>query len=212
MVWWNRVPVPDEVRETRDTFFRAQEIDPTRVIAGGCAHTTNVRIVSEKDAGAYIPNSDALITNQPNLFLSITAADCIPVYFFDPVQRAVGVAHAGWRGLVGGILEKVVGEMHRAYRTQSEDLQVIIGPHVKVCHFEIGEKVADRFAKENIKRRDARLFADMTNEAVSRLESTGIQKRFDKSVCTVCESDRFFSARADKKDPLEGAVASIALL
>ncbi|HLD20568.1 MAG TPA: peptidoglycan editing factor PgeF [Patescibacteria group bacterium] len=209
MVWWNRLPVPAPVQESRDTYFRQQGIDPSRVVAGGCAHTTNVRVVGEDDAGTYIPNSDSLITNQPNLFLSITAADCMPVYFSDAKHQTIGIAHAGWRGLVAGILENVVHGMTEMFGSAPEDIQVLIGPHIKKCHFEIGKEVAVKFLPKHIETHEGRLYADMSNEARSRLLSVGVRTIVDPSVCTVCQADILFSARTDRHDPLEGAVAYI---
>lgn len=209
MVWWNQVPVPTPVQENRNKYFRKQGIDPSRVVAGGCAHSTNVRLVGEEDAGTYIPNSDSLITNHANLFLSITASDCMPVYFCDSKQRAVGIAHAGWRGLVDGLLERVVEQMVEVFQSRPGDLLVLLGSHIRVCHFEIKEDVSRQLDSEHVESHNGCLFGNLSREAQARLMKSGVQTILDSSVCTMCESDRLYSSRHDKKDPLEGAVASI---
>src|SRR3989338_10787746 len=100
MVWWNRTPPMESVRRNRDRYFKKEGMDPTRVVAGGITHGAQVVVAGEQEAGEYILDTDALITNAPNLFLTVTAADCMPVFYFDPTNHSIGIAHAGWRGLV----------------------------------------------------------------------------------------------------------------
>ena len=98
MVWWNRLPVDPLVAQNRQKYFQKEGVESERVVVGGITHGTKVRSVGEAQAGQYLLDSDALITNASNLFLSITAADCLPVFFYDPVSQSAGIAHAGWRG------------------------------------------------------------------------------------------------------------------
>ncbi|MDO8592427.1 MAG: peptidoglycan editing factor PgeF [bacterium] len=210
MVWWNRLPVDEAVLANRDGYFKKQGIDPARVAAGGIAHGTNVAVVGELDAGKYLMNTDALITNAPNLFLSITIADCLPVYFYDAAAKGVGLAHAGWRGLIGGLLESTVSEMQRSYNSKTEDLKIIIGPHICARHYEVDEDVAEQFAEQNIERRDGRPYLNLAGEAESRLRTLGVKQTSVSPICTY-EDQKFFSARRDKVEPLQGMVAYIGM-
>jgi polyphenol oxidase len=211
MVWWNRLPVEETVRNNRESYFEKIKINPQKVVAGGIAHGNNVAIVTEAEAGKYLLDTDALITNSSNIFLSVTAADCLPVYFYDPITESLGIAHVGWRGLVAGILENVIKKFQSSFGSHPENLQVIIGPHIKSCHYEVGEEVAAQFAKENIKNRDGHLFADLGAEAALRLRNSGIKDIIINQESTSDNPQKFYSARRDKCEPLQGMVAYIGL-
>ncbi len=88
---------------------------------------------------------DGLITNTPGLFLGIQTADCLPVLLVDPITRAVGAFHAGWRGTLARIVEKGAGEMRRWFGTNARDLRAAIGPGVHNCCYEVGEEVRQQF-------------------------------------------------------------------
>ena len=92
--------------------------------------------------------ADACITNKPGIPLSLTVADCVPVFFHDPVVGAIGLAHAGWRGTVGGIVAKTVNAMQSHYGSSAKDIQVGIGPSIGPTAFEVGPEVAEEFRKE----------------------------------------------------------------
>ncbi len=211
MVWWNRKPVDEMIRGNRDQFFKMQSIDSSRVVTGGTVHGTTVAVVDESSRGQYLLNTDALITNTKNLFLTITAADCMPVYFFDPITQSIGIAHAGWRGLVGGILEQVVRQMKVLFHVVPSNVRVTIGPHIGVCHFEVKDEVACQFNPENIEHRDGAIFASLAGEAAQRLRAAGVDNIIDAALCTYCHADQFFSARYDHVDPLQGMLAYIGL-
>lgn len=210
MVWWNRLPVDKTIVKNRDAYFKKLKIDPGRVIAGGIAHGANVAVVGEKQAGRYLLNTDALITNIPNLFLTITAADCLPIYCFDPMSQTAGIIHAGWKGLVNGILENTINKFREIYNARAEDLKIIIGPHIKSCHYKVKEEVANQFTSQSIEERNGDLFVNLNNEAKKRLMALGVRNIVIDTACTY-EEEKFYSARRDKAKPLEGMVAYIGM-
>lgn len=209
MVWWNRIPVDKAIRKNRDQYFKRLGIDPGRVVTGGITHGTRVAVIGEQEAGKYLLNTDALITNVPNLFLTITAADCMPVFCYDPMTRSLGIAHAGWRGLVGGVLENVIQGFRHSYGSQPKNLLIVIGPHIRSCHYEVADEVAAQFSNQNIERRNGRLFAKLAAEAEMRLRKLGVEHISANPACTYDDSERFYSARRDKVEPLQGMVAYI---
>jgi hypothetical protein len=91
---------------------------------------------------------DGLITNTPGLLIGVKTADCLPVIAVDPVRRAVGVFHAGWRGTVQRIVEKGIGEMRRNFGSDPKDLRVVIGPGIGVCCYQIGDEVIEQFRSQ----------------------------------------------------------------
>ncbi|MBI5135341.1 polyphenol oxidase family protein [Candidatus Uhrbacteria bacterium] len=211
MIWGNRLPVTADIRQRRDRYFVREQIDPGRVVAGGVAHGTDVVAVNEQHVGQYIPNKDALITNTAGLYLAITVADCLPIYLFDPATRVIGIAHAGWRGTVAGILERVVETFGQEFGAHPRTIQTLIGPHIQSCHFEIKEDVATQLDPGSIEARDGRMFGNLAREAELRLYNAGCRTITIDERCTVCHADRFFSARHDRGTPLRGMVAYIGL-
>jgi YfiH family protein len=88
---------------------------------------------------------DGLITNRPGIVLAVRVADCLPVLMADPVRRAVGAFHAGWRGTLARIVEKGVGEFRRQFGSDPADMKAAIGPGIHRCCYEVSEDFPDKF-------------------------------------------------------------------
>lgn len=138
----------ERVRENRRRLCSVIGTDLSQVVAPRQEHTANVAVVSSADCGkgaanatSSIPATDALLTNNPGVMLMACFADCVPVLFLDPGQRAVGVAHAGWRGTVAGVARKTLDRMMEEYGTKPEDCLVVIGPSIGPCCYVVDEKV-----------------------------------------------------------------------
>ena len=116
-------------------------------------HTTNVRRVTERDRGkvAFYPadyhDVDGLVTNVKGIILAAFTADCVPIFYVDPVKEAIGLAHSGWRGTVNNMAGKMVETMRAEFGSQPEDLIVAIGPSICQKCYEVDETVADAFRK-----------------------------------------------------------------
>ena len=111
-------------------------------------HGSNVAVIDEalagKGAEAYsdaVKNTDALVTNLPQLPLILFFADCVPVIFADPVSGSIGLAHAGWRGTVAGIAASTVTKMQEAFGAKPENILAGIGPSIGQCCYEVDDKV-----------------------------------------------------------------------
>jgi polyphenol oxidase len=211
MVWWNRTPVEPSIRQNRDNYFEKVGINPRATIAGGIAHGINVAAVGASEAGEYLTDTDGLITSAPGIFLTVTAADCLPIFCYDPAHEAVGMFHASWRCLIAGILENALQTMKDNFSSRPEDLIFVIGPHIGVCHYEVGEEVADRFSPSRVVNRDGKLFVDLGGEAEDRLRFSGVKNITVSQECTYDNPEKFYSARRDKDDPIKGMVAYIGI-
>ncbi|MGM9740044.1 MAG: peptidoglycan editing factor PgeF [Candidatus Cryptobacteroides sp.] len=109
-------------------------------------HSTNVAYVDRVGLTREdLEGVDALVTNLTDIAIGVRTADCIPVLLYDPVHRAVGAAHSGWRGTVNMISKKTVLEMCRLFRTRPEDIIAVIGPGIGYDSFQVGEEVALTF-------------------------------------------------------------------
>lgn len=126
-------------------------VDRDRIVCSAQTHTTNVLVVREEDAGCGVirerpwKDIDALVTNVPGITLCVFTADCVPLLIADPVHKAVGAAHSGWRGTIGDIAEKTLSAMHQEYGTRPEDVSCAIGPSICGDCYEVGEEVAEQF-------------------------------------------------------------------
>jgi YfiH family protein len=208
---FSRPDAPAAVRENRRRVYMALEIRPERVVQAGQIHGDDVLVVTEEHAGrgaldrpSVLPPADALITNRPDLYLLACFADCTPLLFFDPVRRAVGVAHAGWQGTAKQIGAATVHAMNAAFGSQPADLQVAIGPSVGPCCYNVWPHVAEQVRAALpmqpyvLAERDGQIFFDLWQSNVATLLACGVRRdQIEVSrICTVDHADRFFSHRA----------------
>lgn len=150
---FHREDDPEAVRTNRQRALAALGGSPQAMVVGQQVHGSRVATVGEAEAGRgsldpgeALPGCDALVTATPGLFLTVLAADCVPLLYYDPVRRVVGAAHAGWRGTARGIARAVVARMEEAFGTRPSDLHVAIGPAIGGCCYPVGEEVVRALA------------------------------------------------------------------
>ena len=154
----------DDVLENYRKMARILGADVSKMVLSHQTHTTNIRLVTEADAGKGIwrerdyENIDGLITNVPGLTLVTFFADCVPLYFVDPVHRAIGLSHSGWKGTVHRMGQKTIEAMGEAFGTKPEDLCVCIGPSICRDCYEVSEDVADAFERRIWSRNQSGMF------------------------------------------------------
>lgn len=139
----------ENVRQNYERLFAVLGMDAARAVASHQLHHDNIRIVTEADAGSGIAldrtftDTDALLTATENLPLVVYSADCGITLLHDPVHRAVGAVHSGWRGVALDILGKTVTAMQAAFGTDPQDLRVAVGAGIRACCFETDDDVSD---------------------------------------------------------------------
>ncbi len=142
---------PDAVMENYRRIAAALDIRVEDMVLSDQTHTTNVRVITEEDRGKGIlkpqdyRDVDGMITNVPGLVLVTSYADCVPLYFVDPVRKAIGLSHSGWKGTVGHIGQKTVWKMHEVYGSEPKDIVAAIGPSICQSCYEVSEDVAEAF-------------------------------------------------------------------
>lgn len=145
---------PVLVRENYRRMAKVLGVEVERMVLSHQTHTTNVRVVTEADAGKGVicdrdyENIDGLVTNIPGITLVTFYADCVPLYILDPIHRAIGLSHSGWRGTVRRMGSKTLAVMREAYGTRAEDVIVCIGPSICRDCFEVGGEVVQEFYQE----------------------------------------------------------------
>lgn len=203
-----------DVVANRRIFCTALGMQAERTATCQQVHGNKVAVVTEKQAGAgfldysqSIADTDALITNVPGLPLMLFFADCTPILLADPVQRAVGIAHGGWKGTFGSIVEETVFAMTKAYGSKPEDMLAAIGPSIGSCCYQIGDDLAEKFqlafpdfSYEILSGTKGDMHLDLQRTNTLQLMRAGLLPEHIENahVCTCCHSEQFFSYRADK--------------
>ena len=177
-------------------------------------HGTDVAILTENRT-AEPAVADAAVTREPGVVCAVLTADCLPVLFADRHARAVGVAHAGWRGLASGVLERTVVALG-AVGARHEDLLAWLGPAIGPAAFEVGADVLDAFVARDpqaaahfTRGAEGKWLADLYALARQRLAGCGIQVVGGGGFCTKNDAARFFSWRRDRG---EGRMAALVWL
>lgn len=202
----------ENVRENFRLFCAAAGFDPETLVASAQDHHTVVRRVgaSNRGTGIWKPKDlqsvDGLITNAPEVTLVTYYADCVPLFFVDPVRRAIGLAHAGWRGTVAKIGEVMVRRMAEEFGSQPGDLFAAVGPSIGPCCFEVDAPVADEFFRlEELcpwkfvtEKGGGKFMIDLWEANRRILNRSGIaEDRISVAqLCTKCNPDWLFSHRA----------------
>jgi len=209
------VAIGDELfplgQENRRRFLNRQGIE--RAVVCRLAHGTEVKVVTAADTGTVVWGIDALITREPDLFLALTVADCFPVYFWNEESGVVAIAHAGWRGVAGGVVSATVAALSSTFAVAPDDLSAAIGPGVRSCHFVVHHDVASRFANypSFIVEREDETYIDLPGIILAQLGAAGVPEASirDSGECTYCLPDRYFSHRRDHTEPIEAMLAHI---
>ena len=183
-------------------------------------HGNRVHIVTNAERGAgrlsresAIQSADSLITNEPGIWLTAFYADCVPLYFVDPVKRAIGLAHAGWKGTVMEIAAETVKAMEYTYECRPEDILASIGPSIGVCCYEVDEKVMERvkpiYGQQADPEEAKKAYSSLDNgkymldlKEINRhimIKAGILPMNIELSEwCTSCHTDLFFSHRKEQ--------------
>lgn len=202
---------PDAVLQNYKIICDELGVDFRKCVISKQTHTTNVRIVTEDDAGKGIildrdyTDVDGLITNVPGITLVTQYADCVGLLFFDPVKKVIATSHAGWRGTVGEIGKVTVQKMVSHFGCDPKNIRAAIAPSIGPCCFEVDDPVYNEFIKlEYIDKNkiitpkgNGKYHIDLweTNRLIlmdAGLDSNNITVT---DLCTKCNHETFFSHR-----------------
>lgn len=140
--------------ENFSALSRELGLTPEQMVKSKQTHTDIVKVVSRKNGGDGIlcpldesQPYDGLITNEKNLLLCTVEADCVPVYFYDPIKEVIAMVHSGWKGTVKKISEVTIKKMESSFGCRPQDLLVAIGPHICKDCYEVGRDVFEEFSR-----------------------------------------------------------------
>lgn len=203
------------VMQNREVFYSALGIETAaaKFAHANQVHSGNITVVDE---GGIHPKTDALITNKKNLFLVISIADCLPVILYDPVHKAIGNIHSGWRGTVTGIAENTISKMKDEFGSNPGDILAFIGPGISCENFEVGAEVAEMFDEKYVHvpprlalqgeppllktGGEQKRYIDLKSVVRDQLLNAGVlEKNIDTCpLCTFTENDMLHSYRRDR--------------
>ena len=203
---------PDAVLENYRRMAAALNMRVEDMVLSDQTHTTNVRVITEEDRGKGIlrpqdySDVDGMITNVPGIVLVTSYADCVPLYFVDPVRKVIGLSHSGWRGTVGKIGKHTVELMQETFGCRPEEILAAVGPSVCMDCYEVSEEVIDKFREAFDKENWEQLFYKKANgkyqlnlwkaNELIFLESGILAEHMAiTNVCTHCNSEILYSHR-----------------
>lgn len=201
------------IKENRRRFITNFGISPSQVLTLKFIHSNQVVCVTSDDLNdgymdplVDLAHADAMVTNDTDLALFLTYADCTPVLFYEPNGKIIGAAHVGWRGLVDGIAYNTVEAMVQTYNACRKKIITVIGPHIRQNDFEVGSEVIKKIKKRSgawtellISSRDGKAYFNSEKALIWQLEAAGVLKENISSVdlSTFKRRDLFFSHRRD---------------
>ncbi len=191
-------------------------LDVWAMITASQAQADRVAIVGTPQRGSRIVDVDALLTDEPGVPLMLRYADCVPILLYDPVHRAIGVVHAGWRGTVARVASKAARIMFDRYDTHPYDLIACIGPSIGPCCYVVQQDVIDQvraaFAQPDdlLVQQNGETHLDLWRANEQQLRDLGLNAIEVARLCTADHTSDFYSARAGGKTGRFGAVIALA--
>ena len=215
------------VEENYRRLAKAIGYEPERLVCSRQTHTTNVRVVTEEDCGigfcrsGEYDNIDGLVTNVPGIPLMTFYADCVPLLLADPVHRAIGCAHSGWRGTAANMGKAALEVMKREYGTEAKDVITAIGPSICQDCYEVSEDVIDQFREVYHRKIWPDLFYEKQNGKFQLNLWEACRQNFLMAgvlpehislpdLCTCCNPKFLFSHRASRGN--RGNLAAVVML
>lgn len=198
---------PDNVLENYRILGKSVGFLPEDLVFTHQTHSDIVRHVgyANRGQGLFSPvpgDYDGLVTNEPGVALIVFSADCTPILLYDPVARAIGAVHAGWRGTASGIVANAVTKMSTLFGSKPENIRAAIGPCIGLCCFETGKEVPEAMRNSLGQQADAyivprgeKYYVDLKKMNQLWLNSLGVTQVELSDDCTHCQPDRFWSHR-----------------
>lgn len=216
----------ENVRENYRLFCESMGVNTEILVLSDQVHETEIAAVTEEDTckgkvKKTLKGIDGLITDRKNVCLATSYADCVPLFFADPVKKVIASSHAGWRGTAAKMGQKTVNQMQKQFGCTKQDIIAVIGPSICQNCYEVSQDVADAFAKQYTKEQIAEIMfcsntaekkyqLDLWQANALQLKDAGLlaEHIHISGICTCCNSRLLFSHRAShgKRGNLNGFI------
>ncbi len=167
-------------------------------------HSSRILPAARRRVSEPLPQADGVVTDSPEFTLCLRFADCVPILLYDPVRRAAGMAHAGWKGTIAGVAASAVEAMRAQFGSRPEDLLAGIGPSIGPDHYAVGDEVLDALrtafgdaAGRWLVRRGDETYLNLWAVNQDALRRSGIINIELAGICTACHTEDWFSHRAE---------------
>jgi len=209
----------EAVKENNRRLLSALGLAQGQTVSAWLNHGRHVAIVRPQHLGAALQETDAMVSATPGLALSMRFADCVPVLLHDAARGVIALAHAGWPGVVAGILGATLRSMRDAFGCRPDDVWAGLGPAIRAECYEFGSDLAQRVvaacpatevsASILVPQPDGTLHLDLIAAVKSQLNAAGVENIEDSGICTACHTDEWFSHRVEKKTGRFGVVLGL---
>jgi hypothetical protein len=191
----------DQSRRTE--FLQSLGLFPENLVMVKQVHGSTIVTAERPDPEHLNWPADGLVTKVPGLVLGVRTADCVPVFFWDAVNRVAGIAHGGWKGVKDGIINQMLKIFEKKCGTKMGDLRIAIGPSIRKCCYEVGNEFLGYFPGFYKGKDASKGRLDLVGVIKSRLLKRGVLESHiqDTGLCTVCENKKFFSYRMEAQTP-----------
>lgn len=208
----NFYDIKKNVLENYNKITNVLHLDSKNIVRPFQTHTNFVKNVTN-EKGIFIEelkDIDGLLTDRKDEILSLTFADCTPIYLYDEKKNIIGNIHSGWKGTLNKIGKLAVEKMIKDYGSNPQDIICCIGPTIRKCHFEVDEDVKDMFYEAfndiniislgEIKDGKQKYYIDTVLANINMMRDLGLKNEniIDSKICTVCNCDKIHSYRVDK--------------
>ena len=188
-------------------FLKQFDIDDQNCIGMNQIHGDHIVLVNNQDKGTVFLETDGIITKESDIFLMVKTADCLPVFFYEPIKKIIGIAHLGWKGIFLNLGSKMVEKMVELGAKVS-DIYIGIGPFIHVCCYDVLNERVDQFQEKYgsdpkvYKQKKGKYYLDLQYLLKKQFMKIGcdLQKIEFSDACTSCNNQNFFSYRKGDKD------------
>jgi YfiH family protein len=193
---------PTTVAENHLRIYAHLDVDPQQVASPQQVHGNRIAAVTADIQESGLSGTDGLVTRTPGVALLLRFADCQPILLYDPENHALGLVHAGWRGVAQAIARRAVEAMQAAFGTRPEALIAGLGPAIGPCCYTVGQNVASAMGyalpdwKQAMSQQADGWHLDISGANAQQLTASGVRQIEQAQLCTACHSNLFFSHRA----------------
>ena len=193
------------VWQNRESAIAALGIKSNSVYDVYQVHSTEV-VLTDRPLAPNEPHirADAIMTNKPNVTLMMRFADCVPIFLFDPINRVIGISHAGWIGTINKIAGKTVQKMRHYFGTKPNNIHAAIGPSIGPDHYVVGKEVIEKvelsfgdMADQVIINNQSKSYFNLWQANHMVLTEAGVNNIEIAGICTNCNLDDWYSHRGE---------------
>lgn len=205
-----------DCRTKTNNFLAALGLEKENLVLMKQIHGNKIKLVGRSDGGKIISEVDGLLTNEKGLVLGIKSADCLPILFFEPEAKIIGVAHAGWQGILRRLPQKMIDQIIRIGGLP-ENILAAIGPHICQKCYKVDKNRTVQFLAQFGKLKkmiSEENLLDLEIPTKNQLLHSGVLLKniFSANICTSCQNKEFFSYRKDTKNTYGEIISLICLI